>query len=98
MSDSELVSRTSADQQAVVKTDRRQRARLVAATIIGGLVAAFALLNLNDVKVHWLVTSGQTPLILVIVVAFALGVAVDRLVIFRAKRRQQRATQSPDAP
>lgn len=98
MSDSELVGRTSADQQAVVKTDRRQRARLVAAAIIGGLVAAFALVNLNDVKVHWLVTSGQTPLILVIVVAFALGVVADRLVIFRAKRRQQRATQSPDAP
>lgn len=98
MSDSELVDRTSATQQTVVKTDRRQRARLVAAAIIGGLVAAFALLNLNDVKVHWLITSGQTPLILVIVVAFALGVAVDRLVIFRAKRRQQRATPSPDAP
>ena len=98
MSDSELVDRTSADQQAVVKADRRHRARLVAAAIIGGVVAAFALLNLNDVKVHWLVTSGQTPLILVIVVAFVLGVAADRLVIFRAKRRQQRAAKPPDAP
>jgi uncharacterized integral membrane protein len=98
MSDSELVDRTSADQQAVVKADRRHRARLVAAAIIGGVVAAFALLNLDDVKVHWLVASGQTPLILVIVVAFVLGIAVDRLVIFRAKRRQQRAAQSPDAP
>jgi uncharacterized integral membrane protein len=98
MSDSELVDRTSADQQAVVKADRPHRARLVAAAIIGGVVAAFALLNLDDVKVHWLVATGQTPLILVIVVAFALGVAVDRLVIFRAKRRQQRAPQSTDAP
>ena len=97
MSDSELVDRTSADQQAVVKADRRHRARLVAAAIIGGVVAAFALLNLNDVEVHWLVTTGQTPLILVIVIAFALGVATDRLVIFRAKRRQQRTPQSPDA-
>jgi uncharacterized integral membrane protein len=98
MSDSELVDRTSADQQAVVKADRRHRARLVAAAIIGGVVAAFALLNLNDVKVHWLVATGQTPLILVIVVAFALGVAVDRLVIFRAKRRQQRSAPSTDVP
>jgi uncharacterized integral membrane protein len=95
MSDSELVDRTSAERQAVVKADRRHRARLVAAGIIGALVTAFSLLNLNDVKVHWLVSTGQTPLILVIVVAFALGVAADRLVIFRAKRRQQRA-QSTD--
>ena len=98
MSDSELLNSTSPDQQAVVKADRRNRARLVAAAVIGGVVAAFALLNLNDVKVHWLVASGRTPLILVIVVAFALGVAVDRLVIFRAKRRQQKVGQSPDAP
>jgi uncharacterized integral membrane protein len=98
MSDSELVDRTPADRKAIVKAGRRNGARLIAAGIIGAVVAAFALLNLNDVKVHWLVTTGQTPLIVVIVVAFALGVAADRLVIFRAKRRQQRAPQSPDAP
>jgi uncharacterized integral membrane protein len=40
------------------------------------------------VKVHWIVTTGQTPLILVIGVAFLLGILVDRLAI-RARRKRQ---------
>ena len=67
----------------------RDRARIVAAAIIGAVVAAFALLNLDDVRVHWIVASGQTPLILVIVLAFALGMAADRLFVVRAKRRRR---------
>jgi len=39
------------------------------------------------VKVHWLVATGQTPLIVVIAFAFLLGMLVDRLVI-RAKRKR----------
>jgi uncharacterized integral membrane protein len=75
---------------------RRDSARLIAAAIIGGVVAVFALLNLNDVKVHWLVATGQTPLIVVIALAFALGMLADRLVIIRA-RRKRRAAASDDA-
>jgi len=96
MSDSELVDRTTTDRKTVAKAGRRSVARLIAAGLIGAVVAVFALLNFNDVKVHWLVTTGQTPLIVVIVVAFGLGVAADRLLIFRARRRRQRTTQSPD--
>ena len=67
---------------------RRDRARLVAAGILGALIAAFAIVNLNDVKVHWLLTTGQTPLIIVIAVAFLLGMLVDRLLI-RARRKRR---------
>jgi uncharacterized integral membrane protein len=67
----------------------RDRARIVAAAIIGALVAAFALLNLDDVRVHWIVATGQTPLILVILLAFALGMAADRLFVVRARRRRR---------
>ena len=67
----------------------RDGARIVAAAIIGAVVAAFALLNLDDVRVHWIVASGQTPLILVIVLAFALGMAADRLFVVRARRRRR---------
>jgi uncharacterized integral membrane protein len=67
--------------------ERRQRARLISAAVLGAVVTAFALLNLDDVKVHWLIASGQTPLIVVIAFAFLLGVLVDRLVI-RAKRKR----------
>ena len=69
--------------------DKRRDARVVAAGVVGALITAFALLNLDDVKVHWLVTSGQTPLIIVIGLAFILGMLVDRLVI-RAKKKRRR--------
>ncbi len=95
MSDSELPARPpAADQKSTKATTRRDRTRIIAAVIIGGLVTAFALLNLNDVKVDWLIGTGQTPLIVVIALAFALGILTDRLVIFRARRRQR--TQSRD--
>lgn len=67
--------------------ERRQRARVISAAVLGAVITAFALLNLDDVKVHWLVASGQTPLIVVIAFAFLLGVLVDRLVI-RARRKR----------
>lgn len=76
-----------AEQQAQVP-ERQARARMVAAALIGGIVAVFALLNLDDVKVHWLIATGRTPLIVVIVLAFALGAALDRLVVIRARRRR----------
>jgi uncharacterized integral membrane protein len=68
--------------------ERRERRRLVAGAIIGALVTAFALLNLDDVKVHWLVTTGHTPLIVVIVLAFVLGAIGDRLLL-RARRKRR---------
>ena len=69
--------------------ERRQRARVISAGVIGALITAFALLNLDDVKVHWLIATGQTPLIVVIALAFVLGMIVDRLVI-RARRKRAR--------
>ena len=47
----------------------------------------FAVLNLDQVEVNWVLGSGQTPLIIVIVVSFLLGVAVDRLLAYRSSRR-----------
>ena len=51
----------------------RQTGRLVAALVVGGLITAFALANLDDVKVNWLLGSWSTPLIVVIAVSFLLG-------------------------
>jgi uncharacterized integral membrane protein len=67
---------------------RRERGRQIAAGLLGAVITAFALLNLDDVKVHWLIASGQTPLIVVIAFAFALGMIVDRLII-RARRKRR---------
>ncbi|MBV9195953.1 MAG: LapA family protein [Solirubrobacterales bacterium] len=67
----------------------RERARLIAAAVIAALVAAFAVLNFNDVKVHWIIRTGQTPLTIVIAVAFVLGIVIDRLLVVRSRRRRQ---------
>jgi len=67
---------------------RRERARLFSAAVLAAIVTAFALLNLGDVKVHWLITTGRTPLIVVIAFAFVLGMLIDRLVM-RARRKRR---------
>jgi hypothetical protein len=43
------------------------------------------------------VASGQTPLILVIVIAFLLGIAVDRLLLVRARRKRRSLAESDSA-
>lgn len=68
------------------KARRRERARLAVGLVVGALLTAFALLNLDGVKVHWIVGTGQTPLIVVIAVAFACGMALDRLLVRRRRR------------
>ena len=70
------------------ETKPRQRLRLIAAGLLGALIAVFALINLNDVKVHWLIATGRTPLIVVIVLAFLLGILADRLLLARARRKR----------
>jgi uncharacterized integral membrane protein len=67
---------------------RRERARLIAGLILGGLGLAFALVNLNSVKVDWVVGSAHSPLILVIVVSILIGVGIDRIAVSRARKRK----------
>jgi uncharacterized integral membrane protein len=69
---------------------RGERRRTLAAALLGGLLAVFAVLNIDDVKVNWIVTSTQTPLILVIAVVFALGVGFGALWQRRRGKRPPR--------
>ena len=71
------------------RLERRHRVRLLGAGVIGALATAFALLNLGDVKVNWLVSTGHTPLIIVIVVTFLFGMLADRLLLLRSRRKRQ---------
>jgi uncharacterized integral membrane protein len=72
---------------------RRDRVRLIAGAALGGLALVFALINLSDVKVDWIIGSAHSPLILVIVVSVLIGVAIDRIAVIRARKR----SKSPDA-
>ncbi len=63
---------------------RRERARPLVAAVLGGLAVLFAVLNFDEVDVNWLLGTWSTPLIVVIVVSFALGAGAGYLV---ARRR-----------
>lgn len=83
------------------RTDWRARTdslRLLAAAVIGAAITAFALLNLNDVEVHWLFTTRRTPLIVVIVLAFVLGILADRAWVLRARRRRRSRDTAGELP
>jgi len=54
------------------KPPRRTRG-MIPAAIVGGLAVLFAVLNLQRVRMDWIVASTRTPLILVIVVFAVLG-------------------------
>lgn len=66
---------------------RRENVRLVLAVVVGALGATFALLNTGEVKVNWIVGTRSTPLIVVLLVWFVLGLAADRIIVVRARRR-----------
>jgi uncharacterized integral membrane protein len=85
----------SSTSQALPKTrsSKGEQARRIGLGALGALVILFALVNLDDVRVNWIVFTSQTPLIVVIAVAFALGGAAGMLL-----RRQKRAGRSPKAP
>lgn len=70
---------------------RDRRARTIAAAILGGLLVLFALLNLQTVRIHLIVTTVHWPLILVVVVCGLIGAAVAWLVF---RKRTARAAES----
>lgn len=71
------------------KPARRNDARVAGAAVIGAIAAVFAVINLDDVEVNWLVGSWQTPLILVILVSMLLGAGLDRLLVRRSRKRRR---------
>ncbi len=67
--------------------DRKQQARIAGATLCGVLVTVFALINLDEVDVNWVFGTWSTPLIVVVVLCFAAGMAVDRVLVRRRRSR-----------
>ena len=53
--------------------------RAVVPALLAALLIAFAVLNLNQVKVDWIVGSGHAPLIIVIVISVLVGIVFTHL-------------------
>ncbi len=68
---------------------RGEQARTGALVFLAVLATLFAVLNIDEVKVHWIVGSGRAPLIIVIVISLLAGIVLsyfaDRLT--RKRRR-----------
>jgi uncharacterized integral membrane protein len=65
---------------------RRDTARLLAAVVLGALLAVFAVLNSQNVRIHWIVTTTRLPMIVVIVGCGLVGAVCSWLI---ARRRRK---------
>jgi uncharacterized integral membrane protein len=66
--------------------DRHVTARMVAAALLGALLTLFAVLNSQTVRIHWIVTTTNAPMIVVIVACGLVGAAIAWLVAWRRRR------------
>ncbi len=56
--------------------------------VLAGMFIAFALLNLNQVRVDWIVGSGHAPLIIVIVISLLVGIVLTYFAERLSRRRR----------
>jgi uncharacterized integral membrane protein len=78
------------DGKARPAVDRRFQSKTIAAIVVAVLIIAFAVANSQKVQVHFIVTTAQTPLVLVIVIAILLGFALGQLTHRRMHRPPKR--------
>lgn len=72
------------------KRRSRERTRTVAVAVLSIALAVFAVLNVDSVKVDWIVGSSHAPLIVVIAVSVLIGAALTWLGERVAARRRGR--------
>ena len=59
--------------------------RQIAVVVLAGLGGVFAVLNLDEVKVNWILGTWETPLIVVIALSMLVGGALG-LLVSRSRR------------
>jgi uncharacterized integral membrane protein len=67
---------------------RRERARTSTLVALAIAVTLFAVLNVHEVKVHYLVGTGEAPLIIVILISLLIGIVLTHFADRRARRRR----------
>jgi uncharacterized integral membrane protein len=67
---------------------KRERARSGALVVLAVLITLFAVFNLEEVKVNWVVGSARAPLIIVIVISLLVGILLTHFAERRASKRR----------
>jgi uncharacterized integral membrane protein len=70
------------------RRSRRERARTATLIALAVVITVFAVLNVKEVKVNWIVGSGNAPLIIVIVIALLVGVLLAHFAERRASKQR----------
>lgn len=65
----------------------KESARTIAVVALAVLITLFAVFNLDEVKVHWIVGSGRAPLIIVIVISLLAGIVMTYVAERRTRKR-----------
>lgn len=68
--------------------DGRDTARIVVAVVLVAALIAFVVDNIRSVKVGFVFTDREIPLIFVLVVTALLGAILDRLAQYAVRRRR----------
>ncbi len=70
------------------RRNRKEKSRTVAAAVLGVLLTLFAVLNSQSVRVHFIVSTVSTPLIVVIAICSLIGMLIGWMVSRRYASRQ----------
>jgi uncharacterized integral membrane protein len=73
---------------APAERSRAESSRRIAVAILAAVATLFAVLNLDDVKVHLLFSTVQMPLIIVIVACLLIGGLIGALLTRRRSGRR----------
>ena len=68
------------------RRSQRERLRLTASVALAAVAVLFAALNVDHVRVNWVVTTTDTPLIVVIAACVLVGVAIGWILARRRAR------------
>ena len=70
------------------RRSRREQTRTAGLVILSILITLFAVLNLKQIEVNWIVGSGHAPLIIVIALSLLVGILLAHFAQRRVGRRR----------
>jgi uncharacterized integral membrane protein len=85
---STLTGQEPGAQRSAKKRRPQTSPRHVLLVVLAVLITLFAVFNLKEVRVDWIVGSGRAPLIIVIVISLLVGIVLAYFTERRTRRRR----------